>query len=518
MSGALKKFWVSNKNMLLFCIIVTFVWGFVAHGYAFANFQLSHDALDGLYSEGNGRENAHKIELGRVMVPAYRYLFRGLFAMPWLTGLMGLLWIALAVWITVAIFRVQSKLFVVMCSGLMTVNIAIIALTGTFLHDFDQNMFGMMLACLFVLLWQRRTKGWVITGAVAAAVCLSIYPAFISMAIGLIMMVLLLSLLDGQKPSQVVRRGIEGAAVMALGGILFLLLVWGVTTISGVPLASRENSISALESLNLASLPQLVCGMYSNWWNYFVAMPNTWLTSRAASVINGMLLILVAIMLFTEIFVCKGRSVCQKVLAILIVLLLPLGMNVSYLLSSGFIHHLMQYAFILFYVLCLLLVGRLWEHKSLLHIGKTAGWCCLALIALILWSGVQTANTYHFKKNIATKATDARMTAVYHDMLVEGYVPGKTPLVIDGRVYIASPEGFEDVSLVYSGAAHNAITHDPKSIRAYFKYVLGDDAMFCSEEQWDEIVNDPYVVYEMPCYPEYGYIDYVGDVMIVNLS
>jgi len=511
------KFWAAHRKTLVFCLIVTFIWGFCAHGYVFANFQLSHDALDGLYSEGSGRENAHKIELGRVLVPAYRYLFRGLFATPWLIGLLALAWIALAVWMVVSALEVQSRPLMVLIGGVMTVNIPVTALAGTYLHDLDQNMFGMMMACLAVLLWRKRPRGWIVMGAAAAAVCLAIYPAFISTAIGLMMIILLMELLNGEKASRVVRRGVEGAAGVALGGGMFLLILWGVTTATGIPLASRANSLGALASFQLAYIPSLLAGAYENWRNAFLAMPNTWLTSQAASVINAALLLFAAGMLIPGTLLRKNLSAAQKVWIVLIALLLPLGMNVSYILSSGFIHHLMQYAFSLFYVLCLLLAQRLLKSRTLPRVNGAAGWCCFALVALILWSGVQTANIYHFKKNSAAMATNAHMTNVYHDMLAEGYIPGETPLVVKGSVYIASPEGFEDVSRILGAAAHNTITDDPKSIRSYFKYVLGDDAQFCPDEQWEEIVSDSYVEY-MPTYPEYGYIDYVDEVMIVNLS
>jgi len=129
---------------------------------------------------------------------------------------------------------------------------------------------------------------------------------------------------------------------------------------------------------------------------------------------------------------------------------------------------------------------------------------------------VQTANTYHFKKASASMSTNSRMTNVYYDMLYAGYIPGRTPLVIDGMIPIARPEGFDAANAIHGGGWHNTITDDPKSMQAYFKFYLGDNANFCSDEEREEILQDSFVR-DMPVYPNYGYIDFIGDIMVINL-
>lgn len=515
MQEKILRFWITQKKILILCLVAVFLWGLAAHGYTMVNFQLSHDSLDGLYAAG--RENAHKIELGRVLAPAYRYLFRGMFAMPWLTGLMAFLWIGLGVWMMVSVLEIQSRFQIILVSGIMTVNLTVTALAGTFIHDLDQDMFAMMMACLSALLWQKRPRGWLVWGSLASAVCLGLYQSFISVTIALVMMVLLMQLLRGEKISVAVRRGMEGAAMVLAGSALFFLMTKGITFATGVPLASRNNSLSALGNFRLSAVPRLLIGLYQNWWEYFSAMPNTWLVPQAAPLINAVLFLFAAAVLIAGTLVRKDLSLMQKALIIAIALLLPLGMNVCYLLTSGFIHHLMQYAFVLFYVLCLLLAAHLCEGKIKEHWGQLTQRACCALLVLILWSGVQTANVYHFKKTSSTLATNARMTNVYGDMLNAGYIPGETPLVIDGKLPIDIPDGFEEVARIWAGSTHYTITDDRKSLRAYFEYVLGDKAAFCPDNQWDELVADPFVQ-SMPCYPYDGYIDFADDVMIVNLS
>lgn len=515
MQQRIQRFWIENRQLLIFCILAAFVWGFAAHGYTMVNFQLSHDSLDGLYAAG--RENVHKMELGRVLAPAYRWLFRGMFAMPWLTGILAFLWLGLGVWMMISALDLSSRVQIFLIAGLMTANLTVTSLAGTFVHDLDQDMFAMMMACLAVLMWQKRPRCWMIWGAAASAVCLGLYQSFISVSIGLIMIIALMQLLSGEKVWQVIRRATEGAAMLAAGGMLFWLMTQGILKWTGIEIANRNNSLSVMEKLRFSALPRLVKGLYRNWWEYYMAMPASWLTPKAIKLANAGLILFVGLTVNGLTLLRKDLSFLHKGLVILIALLLPLGLNVCYILTSGFMHHLMQYAFMLFYLLCLLLANHLCRRGTLRRLDGIVRWGCCVLAAVILWNGVQTANTYHFKKETASLATNARMTGVYADMLDAGYLPGKTPLVVDGQVPISNPEGFEEAQRVWGGDFQNSITTDRKSIRAYFQYVLGDDAAFCEDAQWDAVLSTP-EAQTMPCYPQEGYITFVEDVLVVNLS
>jgi len=510
MKDKLLKLWTDHQKILILCVTAVFIWGLAAHGYAMLNFQLSHDSLDGLYAAG--RENDHKIELGRVLVPAYRTLFRGQFAMPWLTGLMALLWISVGAWMMIETLEIRSKWQIVLICGILTVNLSITALAGTFIHDWDQNMFGMMMACLAVLMWKKRPRGWFLVGVAASSICLGIYQAFISVAIGLMMILCMLRLMRGEKWLTVAGHAIQGALMIALSGVVFLGMVKAITVISGVPLVERNNSLTMLKYLGLAEIPGLTKGLYRNFWDYFMQMPNTWLVPEAAGLINRAVMGITAVMMAVNLLVKKRLPFINIAGVALIALLLPLGLNACYLLTSGFVHHLMQYAFVLLYVLCLLLAAELCERFKV-YVPQII---CSALTAMILFSGIQTANTYHFQKTSSVMATNARMVNVYHDMLEEGYVPGQTPLAVIGETAVSIPDGFEETVKIWPGWYPNAITSDQKSIRSYFSFVLGDAANFCTGSEYAAVAGDLYVQ-NMPCYPHEGYVDWLEEVMVVKL-
>ena len=506
MENALKRFWEANRRVIVICLIATFVWGLAAHGYHFLNFNYSHDTLDGIYT--GGYENDHKTELGRGFSPVYRYLIRGLFTMPWITGLLALLWIAMAVYFVVRIFDVKSAGLMVLISGVMTVNLTVIAVAATYMFDFDVNMCAMMLSCLAAWLWRSRTRGWFVLGAVCVGVGMGMYQSYVTATIALVMMALLMDLMDGKKPLEALKQGVMGALMVLLGTGVYFVSIELIGRLFGVELIARTNTMVATGSTDVSSIADLIKGVYTTWWDYFFNPHSSYLVPGTMRVINMALMVFAAFVIIRTL-VRRDVGVLAKVLFVGIAALLPLGMNVFYVLASGFLHDLMKYSFALFYVLCLLWMAR--------QPVKPVKWACCALSCVMLWSGVQTANTVYFKKEMIWDATYSRMTNVVYDMLYYGYVPGETEVFISGNIPFGSMTGFEEVDEITGVDHNNAITRDQKSIRSYFQYVFGDKMVFATEEQQESIMATEDFEY-MSRWPDEGYITIVDDVMVVKLN
>lgn len=108
-----------NKGKLIISLAATYIWGLLAHGYAFSNINLSHDSLREFHSEILG--NNIKMSSGRVITPVYRDLFGSDVTIPWMMGLLALLWIGLSVYLIVRIFRVESPVMICLIAGACTV-------------------------------------------------------------------------------------------------------------------------------------------------------------------------------------------------------------------------------------------------------------------------------------------------------------------------------------------------------------------------------------------------------------
>lgn len=80
---AARRFRITGERQrLLASFAAVFLFGLLAHGYAFTNFTVSHDSLNEMFLSGDIRYAAGsvadwKISLGRFLYPAYRAVFSG---------------------------------------------------------------------------------------------------------------------------------------------------------------------------------------------------------------------------------------------------------------------------------------------------------------------------------------------------------------------------------------------------------------------------------------------------------
>ena len=181
----------NNKNMLYLSLASAFGWGMAAHGYMFTNNSVSHDSLREFHAEILG--NNIKMGSGRIFTSLYRDLLGSDVTLPWLNGILALLWIGLAVYLASRIFRVESKVTVCLMAGIFATNIAVSATTATYIHDLDSYMFSMLCAVTAVYLWKEASWGW-LAGAVFAAAAIGIYQGYLFVTVTLVMMECILRL------------------------------------------------------------------------------------------------------------------------------------------------------------------------------------------------------------------------------------------------------------------------------------------------------------------------------------
>ena len=140
-----------ERQRLLASFAAVFLFGLLAHGYAFTNFTVSHDSLNEMFLSGDIRYAAGsvadwKISLGRFLYPAYRTVFSGGAGTPWLSGILSLVWVSLAVYLVSRLFSVDNALLLAVIGALFVTNVSYSALAATYIYDLDGDMLAMLLA------------------------------------------------------------------------------------------------------------------------------------------------------------------------------------------------------------------------------------------------------------------------------------------------------------------------------------------------------------------------------------
>ena len=504
--------WQKEKSFLLLCFAAVFCWGLAAHAYGFFRASFSHDMLNALVV--TDVETYWKMQLGRPGIILYRRIVRGLIAAPWLLGLLSLVWLSLACWLTAKLFRLQRPLFVVLLAGLLTVNLSVIAMTATYLYEADADLFAMLLGICAVWLWDRRGLPGSLLGILFIAACMGTYQSLLSVPITLIMLLSMTALLRGEAFRDVFRKGLRGILMLTLGALLYWLLIRLMCTLKGINLT--PDSYNSLQQTVQRSVPERILQTYGTWAAAFLA-PGQRHIELPVLLVNILLPLLFLLRLFPW-FGDRNIGIAEKLLFLVLLLLLPLGMNTAQLAFSREVHELMEYAFWFFPLLCLL-------PFFLLPAGFRSRLLASLLALVFLCSHVQTANIVYTKKQLEQDACLSLMTRVLSRLeALPDYRSGETPLVFVGvsnelQEKLPGFEAYYDIDgceeanpLVKSDTTYYYNTY-----AAYLRYLLNSPAVPAETGIWTALQRDPRVQ-TMPCYPEDGCMQLLDGIYVIKLG
>jgi len=511
-----------EKRLLLLALGCVFGWGLLAHAYGFLNGSFSHDGLNAIFADGV--EVYWKMQLGRFGAVIYRRLIRGRLHLPWLLGMLSLLWTGLAAYLTAKLLRLRRPAAVALVSGVMIVNLSTIAMCGSYLYEMDMNLFAVLLAALAVFLWDRFDWPGTVLGALLVTGVLSFYQSLLAVVIGLILLRCIRRLLDGERFALVFFSGLQSLPMLVIGGGLYTLLLRHMERTRGVPFntGSYNSVFRAMERTEAdPRLFDALGDVYRSFAAAFFDSGASHLNARTLW-LHVLLAALAAALLL--LFLARGKTGrTEKLLLLVLTALLPLGLNVARLFSGRDGHDLMKYAFWLSYLLPLLLADA--EALPLPRAAKAGRAAAALMAALLLWGSVYTANAVYVKKDLEQKATLSLMTRVLGRLEnTEGYVPGETELVFVGANGALNPElyGFSTYADITGADAVSAIpgsfsTYYYNAYRAYFTYVLNTRVLLADDAAWDAMQTDERVL-AMPVYPAQGCIRELDGLWVVKLG
>ncbi|MER2150777.1 MAG: glucosyltransferase domain-containing protein [Candidatus Limivicinus sp.] len=504
---------------LLLSFLAVFLFGLAAHAYGFLRAGYSHDMLNALVVEPV--ETYWKMQLGRPGIVLYRRVLRGLIAAPWQLGLLSLVWLSLSCFLITGLFRIPSRLFTVLVAGMLTANLSLIAMTATFLYEMDADLFAMLIGICAVWLWDRGGWKGALAGVFLITFCVGTYQSMVSVPITLIMLLSMAALLRGERFQEVFRKGTRALVMLALGGLLYWVLVHLMCSWKGINLAMDSyNNVSQTSSLSLFGR---IAHVYATWAAAF------WNPARShvepfVLVVNSLLALLGLWHLLD--WLIRGRAGGkEKLLLGVLVLLLPLGMNTAQLSFSRDVHDLMKTAFWLSGLAVLLPVFLPEDRLSAGTLLRLTRAVSVLLLFALFFSNIQTANVVYTRKNLEQNAALSLMTRVLYRMEErEDYVPGETVVVFAGvsdqlQDRIPGFEATYDITgCEQSSPIEKALTsYNYHVYAAYFRYILNNPAVLAESDVWNRMQQDERVR-AMPCYPDAACMQMLDGMLIVKLG
>ncbi len=468
--------------------------GLLAHGFAFTNKLLNADEVSALFGKGEG------VCSGRWLLDATGILFPNA-SMPWIYGLISIFLFSVTVCLTIRIFEIRNPFLQGM---LAAVFLSFPSLTGLYCFFFTSVSFAfsLLLAVLSVYCGRRDGVTAAVAGVLLLVLSLGIYQAYLAVASSFYLLLMIRRLLRGEEET----KNIFLFGLRALGILAAALLLYYACSRIALVLSDKNFVENAASS---ASLPYRIALAYNALLKtltrgYFGLVPRP--LSRVVHLLGAALLLVFFIRWFL-----KNRDLKRGLLMALCLLLLPLSMNCMFLAANvEMIHTLVLYSFVCVYVLTMIAVESLEGRAG--RIGRDA---VLAGLLLVVIVNIYFANETYLKLYLQYE----NAYAAYSGIITQ----------------IRQTEGFdESCRIAVVGSGENALYHPDKldtgeligperdlvniySKEMLLRYYLGFDADYLSIDECWLLSLDPRVR-EMPCYPYYGSVKKIDDIIVVKLG
>lgn len=521
-------------------VLTTLFFCFLAHGYRFANNILSHDALLEVVQD----DSAWQIALGRIMHPIL-ILLRGGICSPWLICFLETVWLILTVCFIADLLDIRSETRIAVLSGIVVCSHAFISTNAAFLQCADFYAFALFMSVLGV--WLIKQDGMFKTdaGIICLVLCLGTYQAYICVTLALIVMLAIRKLSDGEYWHSIARNLFKYALVLFASAFLYLVGWKMLQHILGIWTADTYNGMAHLGDYSDISFVSVIITCYKNFFDFFInPRPFSTMAFRNINMsilwkwlirlMNSAIFIKLGINMYRinrrNRYVCNSdgesrqQRICGNILILFLFVVYPLCCNFVCLMSKGMEHDLMTFAFICPYILAIMFDDSVAEMNSGPRINtsdcSTHGirwfirYATPILLSVIIWSNIVYANQTYYKKSLQEQSAISMMTRIVNDIEhCEGYIPGATPVAFIGSFenspYTMELSGFTDITPY--GMGQTALTYFGTDY-AMLKYVINVNMNLTRVDDLDE------EMYSMPCYPENGSVNYIGDVLIIKIS
>lgn len=497
------------KQSFVMTMGYTFLWGLIAHGYCYFNIFFSHDSMY-IYQD----DATWQISIGRFLQPYYIQL-RGRFAPPSLIGVLSLLYIGIAIFLIAQIFRMRNKLVIFVMTGILVSNATITLINATYINFCD--MFSLaILSAVFAVWVKQRTKWGFIWSALFITASLALYQSFFSVTVFLFMLLAFRDLLEGKKATEVLADGIKSIASLAIGLILYLISLKIVLYATHNTLANSYNGLAEVGQYEgVGQFISSITGAYQFFLSYMLS-PSTF-HRKLVGYVNLLLLVLVVIGLIVVISKKRLKGASIALIALLFGLM-PLGINVIYVISKGMEHSLMIFSFFLSYMLVYVVYteGNLTDDCKIKNICKYVG---SAIFAFLLFNSLVFSNQAYMKKQLEYQSTLSIMTRIVDRIeQVPGYEFEQTPIAFVGTLTDSELSvgrfGFDCEA---TGLENNFSVTYSDSYKNYFEYVLGYPVNWVDDATLEQLRQTKEVT-EMGTFPQSDSCKWVEGCLVVKLS
>ena len=494
--------WVKLEKRYKLAFFGTFILGMLIHMYMVTNKLPNHDYVYNIYSD----QFYWPLSLGRWFLNYIARLSSN-FALPWLNGLLSILYVSITAAIIVAVLELKRTIPILLCGGLL---VAYPAFTDTIAYIFtaDGYMFAMMLAALSVWFWNKNKRGYIVVSAVCLALSTGIYQAYISFAIILILIRIIIDIFEKRYSNKDLLIKIGKACICGLLGMLIYYIGLQLT------LNIYHTELAGYMGVNKVSAPNIKT-IISVLLNDTIALGEMFIGGNSDfSVYEKLNIIFILLFIASYIIIYfKQKLYHRKLQSILLVVASLLFIPGAYILDflSEEVVYLfrMQYCLVLTYMLLI----KLADEYLMRWLSETV----MILMIVIISNFAIIANISYFNMELCweqTYATAIQMQIRIYDL--KEYEDGEKIAIIgyldsDDREWVLNKIPY------ILGVSDTNIMKNENSIISILNNDFGMKLEPISEEQKASILETSEYS-SMPCWPSRESVQMINDVIVIKLS
>lgn len=488
-------------------LLSSLILGWLAYGFTFSNKLINHDEAFTLFGQGG------TFSLGRWGLEIMERFFPQV-SMPWIYGILSVLMAAVAACMICRIFHVRSRLLQALLAGSVVVFPSMTS-TLTYMFTAAPYLAAFLAAAAAVLLLKKPTVLSSFFALGFMVLSLSCYQAYVSLAAGLLVVILIQELLEGKPVQNCLKKGVFYLVFLAVSLVLYFIATQLINRLTG-----HSFSGYADESMNLslAEIPAKIAVAYKSFFRFFTEGYRGLMTTALSRVLHwGLLGAIVVFLILASRKMDWGRMALLAAL----VIILPLAMNCMYLFSTeDAVHTLVLYGFVSFYVLAVVLAEHCLPLLPRTALGKifrrlSVEGSALAM-ALILAVNIYTANAAALCLHLRYENACAFYTSLAADIQMQPGFDENTKLAIAGQ-YQSPAFYYDHFREINNIQGTTGFFPDNYSKNRFVEYYLGFPISFAGDEEVQAIeATKEYAA--MPVYPYYGCMQWFGDTLVVKLS
>ena len=498
--------------------------GVLIHIFVLTNILPNLDSISTFHGENIG------IMSGR-WFSQYTGAISSVFGMPWVTGLLGIIYIAFSACLVVFMLKIHDNFACMVVSGLM-VSMPTVACAMAFIQPVDVIFSGNLLAFSAVFIADRYKYGFIVA-TIPLALSMGCYQVCFGLASGFMVMLLIMEILGNQTDwKKTLLKGCRFVCTLIAGMIFYFVMV-RVTTVS-VPL-SPYRGLDNIGHIPLSMIPASIMDAYKS------AFASFFLNEQHIHYLFMPILFAVSLFLcgFLLVIWCIRKKIYSSppklIFLIILLLIFPLGFNIIYVMSPFSRPDLLMIYSIVFVPILMLAITSLFgkplsdegamkrKDRALSSMVNLSCWAItLTLIIAIFGYGI-VANKAYFKMYFTFQQTYAQsIQLASHIQDADGYTIQKT-VVLLGRMD-DDPDNYPNAFPELDSIQMRGVTSSKTLLSEYsydrflHRFVDFPNPISRMKKSDVEDAAASKIIKKMPKYPKAGSIVSIGDTIYVNFS